>query len=321
MTDRMEQYRSIGDVPRAARPAALTIGKFEGIHLGHQALFRRVTDHAAAHGLEPAVVSFLNDPKDITGDPDHIEKMIYPLEERFRIIRSCGIRRVVFVPFDAAVAQMTAEDFIRGFVLGTLQARHLVCGEDFRFGAGRQGDLALCRRLMDQAGAAVDVAPHVELDGEKVSSSTICRLILEGSFERVSAMLGRTYAIEGMVQPGRGIGRTLGFPTLNICYPDEVIVPQGVFAARVAIEGRMYPAAMNVGRRPTFCESCGGQVVEIHVLTDEFAHAPGTIRIFPVRKMREEIRFANRDLLKKQIARDCAGIRALLGAEKQDNHG
>jgi riboflavin kinase / FMN adenylyltransferase len=307
----MEIHATLAAVPPADGPTALTVGKFESVHLGHQRLLRRLAGHAAAQGLMPAATAFLNDPGEVTGTAVSAGKMIWPPADRAVFMEACGIRRVVFVPFDAAVAGLSAEAFMRGFVAGTMRARFFLCGADFRFGRGASGGADECRDLGQAAGCEVAIEPPFLVDGVKVSSSAIGGLILAGGFRAAGRLLGRPYFIRGAISPGRGIGRQLGFPTLNIRYPDEVLVPEGIFAGWVEMDGRRYPAAVNSGRRPTL-ERDGRNVVEIHVLTGDFPRDAQAVRLFPVHKIRDEKKFSSQQALITQIGHDCEAIRKVL---------
>jgi riboflavin kinase/FMN adenylyltransferase len=307
----MEICASITAVPATAGPTALTVGKFESVHLGHQQLLRRLAGHAGTHGLTAAVVAFLNDPREVTGAAESTDKMIWPPAERAAFMEECGVRRVIFIPFDRAVAGLAADAFIRGFVTGVMQARFFLCGADFRFGRGAAGGAPECRNLGRAAGCDVAIESPFVMDGVKVSSSAIGRLILAGEFAAAGRLLGRPYFIRGAITPGRGVGRQLGFPTLNLRYPDEVLVPEGIFAGRVEMAGRRYPAAVYSGRRPSL-ERNGRNVVEIHVLADDFPREAREVRLFPVRKIPNERKFASREALTAQIAQDCDAIRKVL---------
>ena len=158
------------------------------------------------------------------------------------------------------------------------------------------------------------IEPQHVLEGDKISSSLICRLIVAGEFSHASALLGRPYCVEGEVRQGQGVGRQLGFPTLNIWYPDDVLVPQGVLAGWAEVRGVRYAAAVNSGRRPTI-ETDGHSVVEIHVLADDVPTDVVRVKFYPVRKIRDERVFSTREELVEQIKRDCAEIRAILAAD------
>lgn len=306
----MEIHNDIKEI-HSDKDTALTIGKFEGIHLGHQEVFRMLSHYAYGHQLVSTVISFLNDPKDIIGDPGHLEKMIYPLKDRVQFIKECGISRVVFIPFNKQVAEIPAEAFIETIILERMKARYMICSEDFRFGKKRKGDVLLLKKLCGKQDCMVEIAGPCKVDGEKVSSSVICRLIRDGEFEKASKLLGRRYFIDGEVKKGRGVGRELGFPTLNISYPDEVLIPQGVFAGNVEIEGTMFPAVVNSGKRPTLYE-CGRNVVEIHILSEDVPHRIASVKLYPVENIRSEKKFRTKEDLINQIRKDCERARAIL---------
>ncbi len=310
----MEIYKALNDIPVSDCPTALTVGKFEGVHLGHQRLFRNLAFTARERGLQPAVLSFLNDPRDITGDRNHIEHMIYPVSDRARFIRECGIERVVFIPFGKDIAEIKAEEFVSVCLGSVFNAGYFTCGEDFRFGKNRSGDIPLLRKLSADINCEVEVEPHMTVDGEKVSSSSIARMILAGEFRKASNLLGRDYFIEGEVCSGNGIGTELGFPTLNICYPSEVLVPEGIFAGWTLIDGKKYPSAVNSGKRPTVVEE-GVNLVEVHLLSDSVPLNVRDLTLYPVEKIRDEVKFSSREELKAAIARDCEEIRRILKRE------
>lgn len=306
----MEKYNSILDISSDEK-TAFTIGKFEGIHLGHQQVFRKLAGYAEEHSLAPTVVSFLNDPRDITGSPDHLEKMIYPLEDREKFILECGIIRVIFVPFDETVSGIPAEKFLKDIVLDRMKTVYFICGRDFRFGKEAEGTAEMCSGILEGNGCNVDIEPHFMIDNEKVSSSKICRLVKKGEFGKASKLLGRDYHIRGNPEKGHGVGRELGFPTINLTYPDEVLIPEGVFAGWAGINGLRYPAAVNSGRRPTLCEN-GKNVVEIHVIKGEVPENIGFVDLFPVEKIRNEEKFESKEELIAQIKKDCLEAEKIL---------
>lgn len=312
----MELYNNISEIPPAETGSGLTVGKFEGIHLGHQRLFRRLAEYCRSNGLISTVIAFRNDPRDITGDPDHIEHMIYTLKDREKFILECGIKRIIFVPFNRNMAEIPADSFIQDIVLDRMKAGYFVCGEDFRFGLGRKGDAHFCVRMCEVNGCRTEIEPEYTCNGIKISSSSICSLIKNGDFQQASAYLGRKYHIEGTVHKGHGIGKKLGFPTFNIWYPDEVLVPEGVFAGIAEIRGNEYHAAVNSGKRPTIGKN-GKNIVEVHLLAETVPDDVKHIKLYPVVKVRNEIAFADTDDLSAQISEDCRHIEQILNTEKR----
>lgn len=317
----MELYNDISEIPKAETVSGLTVGKFEGIHLGHQRLFKRLSGYCSSNSLTSAVIAFRNDPRDVTGDSDHVEHMIYTLKDREKFILECGIERTIFIPFNQNMAEIPADSFIQDIVLDRMKAQYFVCGEDFRFGRGREGDAHSCVHICEANGCRTEIEPEFTYSGVKVSSSSICSLILNGDFQQASKYLGRKYHIEGTVHRGLGIGKMLGFPTLNIWYPDEVIVPEGIFAATAEIEGREYHAAVNSGKRPTIGKN-GKNIVEVHLLTETVPDNVKHIKLYPVAKVRDEITFTNTDDLSDQIREDCRRIEQILTTtDRVASHG
>lgn len=307
----MEIYNDISELPQANTHTGFTSGKFEGIHTGHQRLFRKLAEYCGSNGLVPTVIAFRNDPRDVTGAADHIEHMIYTIKDRAHFIGECGIERIIFVPFNQNLAHISAESFVTDIMKQRMKAHYAVCGEDFRFGRSREGDARSFVRLCSANGIKAEVEEEYTFKGEKISSSKICRLIKNGEFEQASLHLGRRYHIEGTVHKGRGIGKTIGFPTLNIWYPDEVLIPEGVFAAVAKIKGKKYHAAVNSGKRPTFGEN-GKNIVEVHLLTGTVPENIIHIKLYPVVKIRDEKGFSDTDTLSEQIRKDCSRIKRIL---------
>ncbi|MBT9253437.1 MAG: bifunctional riboflavin kinase/FMN adenylyltransferase [Brockia lithotrophica] len=323
---------------RSTTPHVLTLGMFDGVHVGHAALLRRAVCAAEERGWEPAVVTFTPHPRAVLGDRGFL-RMLTPLRERLALFRSLGLRRAYVLHYTPEFARISADDF-RDTWLPALGAKHVVVGEDFRYGAGRRGDPDHLR-----AGAAftVEVVPSVPEDVHgmraegggsssfspvgakvpKVSSRRVRALLAAGEVAEAARLLGRPYALEGVVVPGEGRGRVLGFPTANLLVVEPYVFPRrGVYAAWAALgdgrqgavgsrpaaqEVRRIPAVVNVGVRPTVDGS--RERVEAHLLDFSGELYGVHIRLELVAYLREERRFPGLRALAEQIALDVAFAR------------
>ncbi|HEX7070374.1 MAG TPA: bifunctional riboflavin kinase/FAD synthetase [Rhodothermales bacterium] len=294
--------------------SVVTVGTFDGVHLGHQALLRYVLGRAADRGGRSTVVTFEPHPREVV----HGEavRLLSTLDERAELIREQGIDLVVAVRFTPEFARMSAEDFVRNVLVRQIGLQEIVIGYDFSFGRGREGDARLLRQIGQESGFTVDVLPAEIVDAHVVSSSAIRDLLVEeGDVAGAKRLLGRRYALSAEVVRGDGRGRTIGYPTANLRPLDtrKVVPKQGVYAVRVKSSGSpdWYGAMMNIGRRPTF----GGNdlQIEAHLFDFEADLYGATLTVEFVERMREERRFSSVEDLVQQLSRDEERCRAVLG--------
>jgi len=289
---------------------AVTIGNFDGVHLGHQALIQQTCAIAAREGLIAAAVTFEPHPKAFF-TREKTPGKIQGLREKAWALSGLGIQELWILRFRAALAEMSAEAFIRKFLSQSLCAKHIVVGDDFRFGAKRQGDFA----MLASAGATNDWQVHqvreVSVDDERISSSTLRDALVQGDLRRAERLMGRPYTICGHVIHGRKLGRGLGFPTLNIPVHDHLVI-NGVFAVQVkGIGDAMIAGVASLGRRPTI-ESQGRLLLEVH-LFDWSGDAYGRlVEIIFHEKLRDEIHYTSVDVMTQQIERDAQAARHYL---------
>lgn len=287
----------------------IALGFFDGIHLGHQALLRCAVERGRELHMRPAVFTFDRSPKEfVSGVP--VPLITSPDERRNEVCRFFPIEEVFMVPFDEKMMTMDWVDFVL-MLAQKYNAGHLVAGHDFRFGHQNAGTPALLMKKAAQLGMGCDIIPAVTLDGVTVSSTHIRNLLRQGEVEEASRFLGHPYAMTGRVRHGKGLGRTIGVPTLNLIpAPHQLIPAYGVYAARVSVEGREYAAVTNVGVRPTVDEN-GGVTVESHLL-DMNAQVYGSeCRVEFLGRLRGEMKFENLETLQRQIAQDIERARAL----------
>ena len=303
------------------QPCALTIGNFDGVHLGHQALVRTLVADAREADLPAAVLTFEPHPREYfhalarqrgrDAGPEPVR--ISTLRDRLEMLASLGVDRVHLAPFDQRVAQWPAEDFVRNCLAQGLQARHIRIGTDFCFGAQRQGDFGMLKSVGQQCGIRVLAMPTVEDAGVRISSSLIREALLQADFPWAAQMLGRPYAISGRVSHGRRLGTRLGFPTLNLRFPWGRPALQGIFVVQVYglsdDPAQAVPGVASFGTRPAV-ETDGAWLLEVHLL-DWSGDAYGRlVRVEFLEKLRDELPFPDLDSLGRQIADDVRKARA-----------
>jgi riboflavin kinase/FMN adenylyltransferase len=296
---------------------AVTIGAYDGVHLGHRSLLRDLRERAAAAGLSTVVVTFDRHPAYVVR-PESAPKQLTSLEQKLELLAECGIDRTVVVPFDKARADESAEDFVREVLVEELEARLVVVGEDFHFGHGRRGNVGLLRRL----GAEHDfdvVGVALTGDGaEAVSSTRIRALLAEGDVEVAAALLGRPHEVRGPVVRGDGRGGPeLGFPTANVAVPDDIALPaDAVYAGYYTRpDGTVHRAAIGVGRRPTFYEPGTSPVlVEAYLLHFDGDLYGEEARVSFAHRLRDDRRFDSVQDLVTQMRADVEATERVLAA-------
>ncbi|NJM31730.1 MAG: bifunctional riboflavin kinase/FAD synthetase [Limnobacter sp.] len=235
--------------------AALTIGNFDGVHVGHQALLRQVSATALQKGLTPTVVTLAPHPREWF-NPQFKLPRINTLRDRLLAMQACGIEQVCILPFSQSVAQLSPQAFASNILADQLQARHIWVGDDFRFGAGRTGHFDLLQVLGKTLNFEVHHIPQVTLHNQRVSSSQIREALSQGNLKGASQLLGRPLSYTGRVVYGKQLGRTLGFPTLNLRFSGRASALTGILAVWVhGLEARALPAVASLGVRPTVEES------------------------------------------------------------------
>ena len=288
----------------------IALGFFDGVHLGHQALLKTAVERGIQHDLTPAVFTFDRSPKEfVTGVK--VPLLTTAEERKAAVKRTFPIDEVIVEPFDERMMTMPWEDFVL-MLAQKYRAGWLVAGHDFRFGHQNAGTPALLCEKAAQLGMGCDIIPAVTLDGVTVSSTHIRGLLKEGDVETAQRFLGCPYAITGDVRHGKGLGRTIGAPTLNVIPADGLLIPAyGVYATRVYVASRQYDAVTNVGVRPTVDEN-GGVTVESHLLDVNEQLYGKECRVEFLKLLRREMKFADLNELQAQIAKDVADARKIL---------
>jgi len=294
------------------QPCALTIGNFDGVHLGHQAMLRMLKKEADARGLATCVMTFAPHPREFFA-PSTAPKRISTLRDKLAAIKACGIDRVVILPFNQRLASMSPESFVMDILVGSLQTKFLLIGDDFKFGAKRAGDFKLLASLTGHAGYDLQAMPSVEAGGARVSSSLVRRALTDARFSDATALLGRGYSISGHVIHGAKLGRTLNVPTLNIAFKHQHPATAGIFVVQVfGLSEKPLRGVANFGTRPALDPSDvnGGRVLlETYCL--DWPAALGVeggygkiIRVELLYKLHDELAYDGLESLKAGIAND-----------------
>ena len=312
----MEVVRDVDADAPAGSGSVVTIGAYDGVHLGHQAVIAEVRRRAAAADLTSTVVTFDRHPASVVR-PATAPRLLTDLEQKLELLEATGIDRCLVVAFDEVRSKEPADEFVREVLVHRLAAREVIVGEDFHFGHQRTGDVALLRSMGADHGFTVEGLALVSFNGaDKASSTAIRHALVEGDLDRARAMLGRDHEVRGVVAHGDERGRELGFPTANVSVPGEVLLPaDGIYAGWFErADGSRWPAALSLGRRPTFYAEAHVSLLEAHLLDFSGNLYDEEVRVRFVARLRGEERFDSLEALVEQIQRDCDQARAILGA-------
>lgn len=306
-------YRSLEEISAPLRNAVVTIGNFDGVHLGHREIFRKLKREAADIGGVSVVVTFDPHPLKVLPTPRSVT-LINTVEEKITLIEASGVDYLVIIPFTMAFAAIAAEEFVRNVLLARLGMKRLVIGHDYAFGRNREGNVNLLRRLGNGLSFVVEELAPIT-DGKVVYSSSLIRsMILAGEVAAVVHFLGRNFSVAGRVVHGEKRGKLLGFPTANIATDKELIPVDGVYAVKVRIADTLYDGACNIGNNPTFH---GGQrTVEVFIFDFAGELYGEEVRVYFFERLRGEEKFATVEELVAAITRDVAQCRRIL-SERQ----
>lgn len=296
---------------RFHRPVA-TIGVFDGVHRGHRVVLAKTREMAARIGGEVVVLTFHQHPRAVT--QGRAPPLVTSLPHRLHLLAREGVDTTIVLHFDEELRSMEAERFVEDVLVRGIGVRGVVAGHDTHFGHNRRGDVEMLRRTLTPRGVPVESTDPVRLgDGTVVSSSAIRDAVARGDLALSERLLGRAPALYGTVVRGDGRGRTIGFPTANLDLDGELAPNRGVYGAAVEIDGRTWPAVVNVGGRPTFHVG-GPDVVEVHVIGWSDDLYGRVLDVFVLGRIRDERRFESVDALRTQIAADVATLRERLAA-------
>lgn len=289
----------------------LTIGVFDGVHLGHKYLISQLKQKAGEEGMACGVVTFRQHPREVLSTHARL-KYLTTLEERIRLLKAEGVDVVLALSFTHELSQLNAREFT-GLLQKHLRMRGLVIGPDFALGRNREGSVDALRQVGREMGFSVAVVQPVKINGDVVSSTAIRNALASGNMEKVHRLIGRSFSLEGSVVTGAGRGRQLDFPTANMDLgPRQALPADGVYATRAYINGEPYQSVTNIGKRPTF--EGEGRTIEVYILDYKGDLYGSNLKIDVVQRLRGEKKFGSAEELQKQISEDIKQVRAILSS-------
>ncbi|MDR5860862.1 bifunctional riboflavin kinase/FAD synthetase [Halomonas eurihalina] len=303
----MQVIRGLHNLRDEHHGCVATIGNFDGVHRGHQAILDQLLERARSLSLPATVVVFEPQPREFFAG-DQAPPRLTRLRDKVRLLAEHGADRVLCLPFNDALRSLTARAFIEQVLVQGLGVRHLVVGDDFRFGCDRRGDFELLQAVGAHSGFEVEHTRTFQLDGERVSSTRVRTMLACGNFDQAARMLGRPYRLGGRVVRDRQLGRTIGVPTANLPQPPHPLALQGVYAVKAALpDGRHAEGVANIGWRPTVGSL--RPVLEVHLFDFDEDLYGERLTVLPCAKLRGEMKFDGLEALKAQIGADQARAR------------
>ena len=304
-------YNEIPDNDGLFANPVVTIGNFDGVHIGHEKIIRKLISSAKAHNGTPIVITFRNHPRTLF-HPDAVYRMITTIEEKQDALHSLGIDNIIMLNFTREFSNLTADQFYSDLLIGKLKVKEIVIGYDHAFGKNREGNIDYLMKLSERTGILVNRVEEEVCDNEVISSTILRNEIDKGNMEMVSKLLGRRYSLTGNVVKGAGRGKGLGFPTANIHpdYPDKIVPGNGIYAASITFKDeKVFHGMLNIGYNPTFDGK--ERSIEINIFDFNKDIYDEVVKIEFYKKIRDEIKFDSADSLKKQISTDEATIRKI----------
>ena len=305
----MQIYYDLEAPSEPFQESIVTVGVFDGLHIGHQAVIQQVLIQAKKFNIASFVLTFDPPPLAFLA-PERCPPALTTLPKKIEILEQLGVDAVVFARFDAYLQQMDPSTFVQQILLQRLHARQVIVGYDWQFGKGRSGNAEALKELGDQYQFDVMIVGPIQIHGKPVHSTRVREAIAGSNLDLASELLGRPYSITGEVVKGEGRGRQIGFPTANIDTGNQMLPPSGVYAVQVKLEGCMFAGVLNMGTRPTF----DGEKfqIETHLFDFEKMIYEKKIEISFIEKIRAEQRFPNPEMLVNQIKQDVAMAKAIL---------
>ena len=303
-------FKSTDDITTDYRLSFVTIGNFDGVHLSHRHICRKLASVAAAAGAKSLVITFEPHPKMILHPDIKPFFLITTLGEKLKLLEDCGIDATLIIAFSPDYAETTAREFVYETLGQKLAIKKIIIGHDYTFGQNKKGNDAYLIASGQELGFEVEVIDAFKVGDDIVSSTLIRNLIVQGKVGEAARLLGRSYNVAGTVVTGFGRGIKLGFPTANINPEKELLPSAGIYAAFVEVEGRRYMAALNIGAKPTFADYTF--TFEVHLLDFEGDLRGKKLNTEFVEKLRDIVKFDSPEALKKQIAADVEKVRAIL---------
>lgn len=284
----------------------VTIGNFDGVHKGHQTLMKKAIEYSKLNNLKSVVFTFANHPVNYF-KPGYVKNII-TYDEKKTLLEDLGIDVLVNIPFGVEMTEISAEDYVQNILIDKLHVKKLIVGHDFTFARKREGNVEVLKKLSTEKGFELEIVTPVLVDGKRVSSTDIRAMIAEGDVSGAEKLLGRYFAVEGIVIRARQIGRTIGFPTANLDVDKNMVIPQkGIYATIAKIDNRVFCGATSIGTNPTV--NGKGLSIETYILDFDEDIYDQRLRIEFVERMRDEIKFDSVEGLKEQLTEDVEYVR------------
>ncbi len=310
----MKIFRDLAEILERYKGAVITLGNFDGLHIGHRAIIEQAKKAALEKKVPLALMTFEPHPREFFAKEKNKDGLrIYNLRSKLLAIKSLGVECVFLVRFNEQITNLNAGDFIKNIMVDKLQASHIITGENFCFGKNRQGDKDFLAQQAHEFGFSYTAYPHLlNSDNEVISSSNIRKLLKEGNIKKTGDLLGQPYHISGRVKHGEGRGQKLGFPTANVHLGKLSVPCYGVYAVRARIDGKseVYNAVANLGVKPTF--GIHAPLLEVHLFDVQEDLYGKQLCVEFIDYIRPEQKFESLDALKMQIARDCETAKKIL---------
>jgi riboflavin kinase / FMN adenylyltransferase len=307
---RMRVVRSLEEIPGEFRDAFVTIGNFDGVHLGHVPILKKLIEEAHRENSKALVITFDPHPKKVLRPDIRPFYLLTSVEEKTKLLEDIGIDGLILIPFDLNFSKMTAESFVCDILWDKLHIRKIFVGHDYSFGKSKTGNKIFLAEFGKKLGFEVDIIDAVKLDEETISSTHLRHLILEGDVKAAARLLGRPYNVSGIVVPGKKRGSILGIPTANIKPDKELIPAQGVYAVISHLEKDRYKGVLNIGFNPTFSDT--DLSVEVYLLDFSGDIYGRKVDVLFIEKIRDEVKFENPEQLVKQIRKDIDKARTIM---------
>ncbi len=287
------------------KKSVVTIGVFDGVHIGHQAVIKKVVMRSRAIGARAIAITFDPHPMKLLS-ASHFVPSLISLKHRIRLIKELGIDSVTVLKFDRKMADITAEKFVKNILIKRFNTKEVFVGEDFRFGAGAEADANILKEIGRAYAIKVNIVKDVKKDGAVVSSSIIRQFVVRGEIDMASGLLGRSYSILGTVVGGAKLARVLGYPTANLNPHHEAVPPSGVYAVKIIFNKKTFKGVMNIGVKPTFYDHGHDKepAIEVHIFSFHSRIYGKDLEVLFVKKLRDEKKFKTQDELISQIKKD-----------------
>ena len=289
-----------------AQSPVLTIGTFDGVHLGHRKIIARLHDLAKSINGESVIFTFDPHPRKIVAPGETSLRLLTTLDEKIALFEQSGIDHLIIYPFTPEFAQLTYEEFVENILVGQIHTKLLVVGYDHKFGNNRKGDFEFLKNCADRMGFQIEKLDALMMNETNISSTKIRDAIQQGDFETANAFLGYPFTLHGTVVEGQKLGRKIQFPTANVeaSDPDKIIPGHGVYAVKVKVLDHTYQGMLNIGSRPTVNNNADHRSIEVHIFDFDSDIYGEQIEVVFFKKLREEQKFSSLDALKEQLAKD-----------------